>query len=236
MAHQDPALREALEMVAWAVAMAGGALLGLALVAELLRRTRTGTGLVALADRLLPTTARRVATALLTTMAAATAVAVPHPARGDDHVRSWLVEETPAPSPSSPTVTSSLPTTTSTSAPPVLGSSTTPAPARAPVVAPRPRAVLRPPASVPAPHASTVPAPPANAAPLPDAGVASYTVRPGDCLWSIAATRLGRSATTRAIDRGWRVIYDANRHSVGPDPNLIHPGLVLTLPPLDPNP
>ncbi len=125
MAHQDLELRTAIELAAWAVAMAGGALLGLALAAELLRRARTAAGLVALADRLLPTTARRVAAALLTALAATTAVAVPHAARGDDHVRSWLVEGAPAASPASPTATSSLPTTTSTSAPPVLGSSPT---------------------------------------------------------------------------------------------------------------
>ena len=64
----------------------------------------------------------------------------------------------------------------------------------------------------------------------------TYTVVPGDCLWSIAAGVLGRGATARAIDRGWRAIYAANRDAIGPDPNLIHPGLVLSLPPLDPNP
>jgi nucleoid-associated protein YgaU len=61
-------------------------------------------------------------------------------------------------------------------------------------------------------------------------------VRPGDCLWSIAAAHLGRDATARSIDRAWRAVYDANRDAVGPDPSLIHPGLILSLPPLDPTP
>jgi nucleoid-associated protein YgaU len=58
----------------------------------------------------------------------------------------------------------------------------------------------------------------------------------GDCLWTIAARVLGANATTRAIDRGWRSIYAANRDAIGADPDLIHPGLVLALPPLDSTP
>jgi nucleoid-associated protein YgaU len=47
---------------------------------------------------------------------------------------------------------------------------------------------------------------------------------------------LGRDASARAVDRGWRAIYATNRATIGPDPNLIQPGLVLSLPPLDPTP
>jgi nucleoid-associated protein YgaU len=56
-------------------------------------------------------------------------------------------------------------------------------------------------------------------------------VRPGDCLWVIAARRLPPSATNLAIDRGWRRIYEANAATIGPDPNLVFPGTVLRLPP-----
>src|SRR6188472_918768 len=97
MAHQDLALRSAVELGAWAVALAGGALLGLALAAELLRPRRPGAGLVALADRLLPSSARRTAIVLLTAFAATTAVAIPHGARADNRVRSWLVDDAPTP-------------------------------------------------------------------------------------------------------------------------------------------
>ena len=65
---------------------------------------------------------------------------------------------------------------------------------------------------------------------------ATHTVVTGECLWSIAAGVLGRDASARAVDRGWRAIYATNRAAIGPDPTLIHPGLVLSLPPLDPNP
>jgi LysM repeat protein len=47
-------------------------------------------------------------------------------------------------------------------------------------------------------------------------------VRPGDTLSAIAVA-LG-------VPGGWQALYAANRPSVGPDPNEIHPGAVLTIP------
>ncbi len=49
----------------------------------------------------------------------------------------------------------------------------------------------------------------------------TYTVRPGDTLSGIAAG-LGLS--------DWRPLYEANKGVIGPDPNLIQPGQVLTIP------
>ncbi len=49
----------------------------------------------------------------------------------------------------------------------------------------------------------------------------TYTVRAGDTLSAIA-TRLG-------LD-DWRTLYKANRSVIGPDPDLIRPGQVLTVP------
>ncbi len=49
-------------------------------------------------------------------------------------------------------------------------------------------------------------------------------VRPGDSLWSLAGRHL------RAAD-AWPDLYAANRRLVGPDPDLIHPGQHLRLPP-----
>jgi nucleoid-associated protein YgaU len=86
------------------------------------------------------------------------------------------------------------------------------------------------PATAPAPP----PAPPALAA--PDAPSDHYVVVAGDCLWSIAARRLGGSAGSAQIDAAWRAIYAANRDAVGDDPGLIHPGLDLVLPSLAPRP
>jgi nucleoid-associated protein YgaU len=56
------------------------------------------------------------------------------------------------------------------------------------------------------------------------------TIRPGDCLWNIAAAHLGPSATDAQIARAWPRWYAANRAVIGPDPNLIHPGQRLVPP------
>ena len=81
----------------------------------------------------------------------------------------------------------------------------------------------------------SVPTPSVVASPAPNAD-ARYVVAAGDCLWTIAARFLGPGATNRAIDRGWRQIYDANRTSVGENPSLIRPGLALTISRLDNTP
>jgi LysM repeat protein len=52
--------------------------------------------------------------------------------------------------------------------------------------------------------------------------VGTYVVQPGDTLSGIA-TALG-------VRGGWPALYAANRAAVGPDPGLISPGSVLTLP------
>ena len=49
----------------------------------------------------------------------------------------------------------------------------------------------------------------------------SYTVRTGDTLSGIA--------TEFAIPGGWPTLYAGNRRVIGPDPNMIRPGTVLTL-------
>ena len=49
----------------------------------------------------------------------------------------------------------------------------------------------------------------------------SYTVRTGDTLSGIA--------TEFAIPGGWPALYAGNRRAIGPDPNVIRPGTVLTL-------
>lgn len=56
-----------------------------------------------------------------------------------------------------------------------------------------------------------------------------YTVMPGDTLWDIASQVLGTD-DVRAIARYWPAIHRENRDVVGADPNLIRPGMVLTLP------
>lgn len=61
-----------------------------------------------------------------------------------------------------------------------------------------------------------------TAARLAGRPAATWTVRPGDTLSAIAAA-LG-------VRGGWPALYAANRAAIGPDPGLIHPGTVLTVP------
>jgi nucleoid-associated protein YgaU len=67
-------------------------------------------------------------------------------------------------------------------------------------------------------------------APAPVGSPRSVVVRCGDSLWSIAATDLGPSASDTRIAARWHEIYAANRHRIGPDPDVIAPGTRITLP------
>ncbi|MEU9033684.1 LysM domain-containing protein [Streptomyces sp. NPDC048352] len=65
-----------------------------------------------------------------------------------------------------------------------------------------------------------VPVPPKRP---PTAAKRTYTVKPGDSLSLIARRELGNEAR-------WRELYAMNRGVVGANPDLIRPGMVLTLP------
>ena len=62
---------------------------------------------------------------------------------------------------------------------------------------------------------------------------ATWTVQPGDDLWSIAQTiagqSIGRSASDAETAPYWSHLLDANQASL-PDPDLIFTGQVLVLP------
>jgi LysM repeat protein len=63
----------------------------------------------------------------------------------------------------------------------------------------------------------------AAAAPVTAARPAArYVVQPGDTLSGIAVRF--------AVPGGWSALYAANRHVIGPGPDVIHPGTVLVLP------
>ncbi len=52
----------------------------------------------------------------------------------------------------------------------------------------------------------------------------AYTVRSGDTLTKIARAYYGS-------DRHWRLIYDANRETIGDSPDNLKPGMKITIPP-----
>jgi len=81
-----------------------------------------------------------------------------------------------------------------------------------------------------APSGSPARPAPASRAPRPRVPVRRVLVKPGDCLWSIAALDLGPGASESAIDARWRAIYAANHTLIGPDPGLVEPGQRLRIP------
>lgn len=92
-----------------------------------------------------------------------------------------------------------------------------------------PRATQEPTQTDPAGLTTPAPTPAQDAPPPPTPHMPeSFTVAPGDSLWSIAAS-LRPGANDASIDAAWRAIYEANADTL-PDPNLIHPGQKLTLP------
>jgi hypothetical protein len=82
---------------------------------------------------------------------------------------------------------------------------------------------------LPLPDRAVAPPAPAPAVAHPGAA-ASVVVRPGDCLWTIAARDLTAGASGAAVEARWRAIYAANRALIGPDPDLLTPGQRLLLP------
>ena len=60
---------------------------------------------------------------------------------------------------------------------------------------------------------------------------ATQVVQSGDTLWGLAAAELGPDATDSAIAARWPHWYAANRTLIGPNPDLLHPGQVLHIPP-----
>ncbi|WP_263729243.1 LysM peptidoglycan-binding domain-containing protein [Cellulomonas sp. SG140] len=80
----------------------------------------------------------------------------------------------------------------------------------------------------PGPAHTTSSSPPgaAGAAAAPE----TVTVARGDTLWAIAARHLPAGADDAQIAAAWPVWYAANATRIGSDPDLIRPGLVLSVP------
>ncbi|MBW3086798.1 hypothetical protein KEM60_03027 [Austwickia sp. TVS 96-490-7B] len=91
-----------------------------------------------------------------------------------------------------------------------------------------PDPALHPDRASPNPHL----APSATAPAVPGETARTVVVRPGDCLWSLAQDALGDQATPARVAQEWPRWLAANRHLVG-DPDLIHPGTTLIVPPTE---
>ncbi|HYJ66130.1 MAG TPA: LysM peptidoglycan-binding domain-containing protein [Nocardioidaceae bacterium] len=93
--------------------------------------------------------------------------------------------------------------------------------------------------------ASTSPADTIRGLPLPDRplgrlvsrrdqfeppSIERVVVSRGDSLWAIAERHLGPDVSIQAIATEWRRWYAVNRACIGPNPNLIYPGMVLHAP------
>jgi nucleoid-associated protein YgaU len=60
---------------------------------------------------------------------------------------------------------------------------------------------------------------------------ATYVVVVGDCLWDIARRHLPAGARDAQVADAWPRWWAANRAVIGADPDLIHPGTRLVVPP-----
>lgn len=86
----------------------------------------------------------------------------------------------------------------------------------------------------PTPTTTTMSAEPRTEAVVAEPETDQHEVRPGDHLWAIAADRmsdhLGRPASDGEVAGYWRRVIAANPQVV--DPDLIHPGQIITVPPV----
>jgi hypothetical protein len=67
-------------------------------------------------------------------------------------------------------------------------------------------------------------------APVTPGPAAQVVVAPGDCLWVIAARRLGANPSAARIATEWPRWYQVNRDLIGSDPAVLRPGAVLIAP------
>ena len=143
----------------------------------------------------------------------------------------------PAPSPSTTGPTTTGPTTTGPATPPTAAAPSTTSP--------------RPPAYDPSPAPSATNPPDQGGPDEPNADEGKTPPKPpqqtphsviaGDNLWTIARDRLTEALgggsgkpTNREVANYWLQVIEANRHRLrSGDPDLIHPGETIVLPPID---
>ena len=231
----DNTIRSALATGTWVLGLGIAALLAMALLGEALRSLGRAPTLVRAMDLSTPLGLRRVAATIVTTVvtaagsAAPALAATPPTTTSTISIRSWLNGEAagdlgrehdvaglPVADPTEQAY-SDIPSSTMPKPPNVEPGGTSGSISRSGLTyAPR-----------------TGPSSPPAAPTEPVASGAIYVVVPDDSLWRIASRLLGGDPSNRQTDAAWRRIYAANATAIGSDPGLIHPGLNLTLPPLD---
>jgi len=190
--------------------------LGLGVLLAILATLPGTTGRVAglAADRFAPLLVRRVTAVLIgTTLAAAAGTPFAQAAE-------------PAPT---PTTTTSV-RVTGPAPDPAFGVTTRAPVVDAPVTRPDP-VPTPPPAPAPDPAFGVTGLGPLGPAPRTSPSTqGTVTVARGDSLWAIASRHLGPGATRQQIAHEWPRWYAANRSVIGPNPDLIRVGQVLTVP------
>lgn len=139
----------------------------------------------------------------------------------------WPVTD-PTPAPDGPTSTPvAAPTATqpALTQPTAAGSTAGPSAGTLPTDSP----TQRPTDQVPA-EATPVTAPSATAGTPGTGATSQVVVGPGDTLWEIARRSLPDGASHAQVAAAWPAWYEANRQTIGADPDLILPGQVLYAP------
>lgn len=193
-------------ILAGATAVAAWLAVVLATASVMVARARTDHGRGA-ASRALPHPVR-LACAVLVTLAGSTSMPALAAPPGVVAVEDVLASAQPP--------VTSQPLTSSTTAPTDHGDRSVPQPGWTPTApVPRPTAPDGVGLVSTQPHQT-----------LPD----QVVVRRGDTLWDIAARHLGPGASVADVATEWPRWYAENADAIGPDPDLIVPGLELTVP------
>jgi len=189
--------------------------LAVATLVGLLLRMVGAASLVRVADRLTIGPVRRMLAGTMSLgLAASGVLAVAAPA-----LRAPVAAATQSVEPSATSTSTTATSTTATSTSAV-------SPATVTMHQLAPAEIGQPPAVAPAPEVATATTSPAD----------HWTVRPGECFWSIADSVLtekwGRPASDAEIVPYWQRLIDANRHQLiqRDNPDLIVPGQLLAVP------
>ena len=166
-----------------------------------------------------PAVRRIAASALLVSLSSAPALAAEGTSGEDD--LGWRPTSS---APASPSPTSSPQADQSSSGPAAEPDGThSPTESTAPLQAPSGGSAASTSPNTSENHSST-----ASDAPAPSQR--TYTVLPGESLWSVTTRLLPAGSSPSEIAQAWPALYHANKDVIGPNPSLIRPGEELSVP------